>query len=226
MRSRDPDRAAGRYWVTYKADGTRYMLLLMNYGAYVIGRDFEVQRVEVRFPACFRNDTSTANPGVPHHMTLLDGEMVIDHDPETNQYIRKCLVYDLVIHQGQSWMELPWKQRFAKLQEIISVRNYEKTKIDKHEWPFEYRYAEEPFDVQAKMFWCMGQVEGIVKTIPKLLHECDGFIFQAYEDQYQIGTHEELLKWKYPHMNSVDFRFRQSPGHARIVFTESDILLV
>lgn len=188
------------------------MLLLMQYGVFVINRDFEFQRVEQRFPLGFKNDGSTANPGIPHHLTLLDGEMVIDHDPETNQYTRKYLVYDLVLHQGQSWMHLPWKQRFAKLQDIVNVRNSEKMKIEKHQWPFEYQYHQEPFGVEAKMFWCMGQVEGIVKTISRLRHECDGFIFQAYEDKYQVGTHEELLKWKYPHMNSVDFRFRRSEG--------------
>jgi len=214
-----------RYWVTYKADGTRYMLLLMRHGAYLISRDFELQRIELRFPIEFKNDKFTVNPAVPHHMTLLDGEMVIDFNKEKNQYIRKYLVYDLVLHQGQSWMGFPWKQRFAQLQEIVNMRNYEKAKIEKQEWPFEYSYADEPFGVEAKMFWCMGQVEGIVKTIPRLLHECDGFIFQAYEDKYQIGTHEELLKWKYPHMNSVDFRFRQTKNGGEVYLLRRNEIL-
>jgi mRNA-capping enzyme len=41
--------------------------------------------------------------------------------------------------------------------------------------------------------------------IPKLSHEADGLIFQGWEDPYVPRTHEGLLKWKYAHMNSVDF---------------------
>lgn len=32
-----------RYWVTWKADGTRYMLLLLKFGAYLIDRAGEVR---------------------------------------------------------------------------------------------------------------------------------------------------------------------------------------
>ena len=183
------------------------MLLLMKHGVYVINRGFEFQRVEMRFPISFKIDNTTVNPGIPHHMTLLDGEMVIDHDQERGTYTRKYLVYDLVIYQGHSWMSLPWKQRFAQLSEIVHLRNSEKAMITKKQSAFDYQYRDEPFEVEAKMFWCMGQVEGIVKTIPTLKHECDGFIFQAYWDNYKVGTHKELLKWKYAHMNSVDFRY-------------------
>ena len=30
---------------------------------------------------------------------------------------------------------------------------------------------------------------------------------QGWDDPYVPRTHEGLLKWKYPEMNSVDFRF-------------------
>ena len=38
---------AKRYWVTWKADGTRYMLLLTNWGAYLMDRACDVRRVQV-----------------------------------------------------------------------------------------------------------------------------------------------------------------------------------
>lgn len=190
------------------------MLLLMEYGAFLINRDFEFQRVEQRFPIEFKMDNIITNPGIPHRMTLLDGEMVIDYDREKSLYTRKYLVYDLVLHNGENWMDYPWKQRFAMIEEIVGVRNQERAEIEKGESRFVYRYRDEPFKVEAKMFRCLGQIEEIVRTIPTFLHECDGFIFQAYLDKYQIGTHEELLKWKYPHMNSVDFRFIKNQSNS------------
>lgn len=33
------------------------------------------------------------------------------------------------------------------------------------------------------------------------------FLFQGWDDPYVPRTHEGLLKWKYPEMNSVDFLF-------------------
>lgn len=37
--------------------------------------------------------------------------------------------------------------------------------------------------------------------------ETDGFNYQGWDDPYVPRTHEGLLKWKYPEMNSVDFLF-------------------
>ena len=40
-----------RYWVTWKADGTRYMLLIMRLGTYLVDRSFKVRRLQVQaFP--------------------------------------------------------------------------------------------------------------------------------------------------------------------------------
>ena len=36
-----------RYMVTWKADGTRYMLLIMMSGTYLVDRSFKVRRVQV-----------------------------------------------------------------------------------------------------------------------------------------------------------------------------------
>jgi mRNA-capping enzyme len=44
----------------------------------------------------------------------------------------------------------------------------------------------------------------VEKLIPSLTHESDGLIFQGAEDPYRPGTFEDLLKWKFAHLNSVD----------------------
>lgn len=43
-----------RLRVTWKADGTRYMLVLMRWGTYLIDRKFAIRRVQVRCAAVRR----------------------------------------------------------------------------------------------------------------------------------------------------------------------------
>jgi mRNA-capping enzyme len=51
----------------------------------------------------------------------------------------------------------------------------------------------------------------LTNLIPKLLHESDGLIFQDWEDSYEPLTCPDLLKWKYSHLNSVDFKLEAKP---------------
>ena len=57
------------YYVTWKADGTRYMVVLMQDGVYLINRSFEVRRVQMHFPKHFNPKTGESKG--PHHMTVL-----------------------------------------------------------------------------------------------------------------------------------------------------------
>ena len=45
----------------------------------------------------------------PHHITLLDGEMVVDEDIVTVQRKRRYLAYDLMLLNGKSIIDLPFK---------------------------------------------------------------------------------------------------------------------
>ena len=38
-------------------------------------------------------------------------------------------------------------------------------------------------------------------------HESDGVIIQPWRAPYLAGTDGQVLKWKFPHLNSVDFKF-------------------
>lgn len=70
-----------RYRVTWKADGTRYMLFISLQGTYLIDRSGNVARVQMRFPTKVQKGPRVDYPvGPPHRYTLLDGEMVMDHD--------------------------------------------------------------------------------------------------------------------------------------------------
>lgn len=38
------------YYATWKADGTRYMMMISREGVYLIDRNFRFRRVQLRFP--------------------------------------------------------------------------------------------------------------------------------------------------------------------------------
>nr|CAB3489660.1 unnamed protein product [Digitaria exilis] len=144
-----------------------------------------------------------------HDMTLVDGEMIIDTVPESGLK-RRYLAYDLMALDAVSKTKLPFSERWRMLEdEIIRPRYHEKKQFESgaKSNPF-YKYDMELFSVRRKDFWLLSTVTKLLKEfIPKLCHDADGLIFQGWDDPYVTRTHEGLLKWKYPEMNSVDFLF-------------------
>ncbi|CAA6663422.1 unnamed protein product [Spirodela intermedia] len=195
------------YYATWKADGTRYMMLITTHGCYLIDRKFEFRRVQLRFPSKGGVD------GV-HNYTLIDGEMIIDTIPNTRKMERRYLAYDLMALNGESVVERPFSERWKLLEkEVIEPRNF-----DRRQNPI-YRYDLEPFRVRRKDFWLLSTVTKLLKEfIPALSHDADGLIFQGWDDPYVPRTHEGLLKWKYPEMNSVDFLFEVGSDDRHLLF--------
>ncbi|WMV54864.1 hypothetical protein MTR67_048249 [Solanum verrucosum] len=193
------------YYATWKADGTRYMMLITMDGCFLIDRHFNFRRVQMRFPCRHTNEGLAEKT---HHFTLLDGEMVIDTLPNTQKQERRYLIYDMMALNHVSVIERPFYERWRMIdKEVIGPRNYERQHIYQSRNPY-YRYELEPFRVRRKDFFLLSTVTKLLKEfIPKLSHEADGLIFQGWDDPYVPRTHEGLLKWKYPEMNSVDFLF-------------------
>ncbi|URE20526.1 mRNA capping enzyme, C-terminal domain, partial [Musa troglodytarum] len=201
------------YYATWKADGTRYMMFITNTGCYLIDRNFCFRRVQMRFPL--------KNPAEGFHSgTLIDGEMIIDKIPDAGLK-RRYLAYDLVALNHHSVVKLPFSERWKLLEEeVVRPRNNERKQFE-----FEskghpvYRYDMEPFSVRRKDFWFLSTVAKLLKEfIPRLSHEADGLIFQGWDDPYIPRTHEGLLKWKYPSMNSVDFLFEIGSENRQLLF--------
>jgi mRNA-capping enzyme len=191
------------YMVSWKADGTRYLMLLMHGGVYLIDRAARVRRCQLRMPA----------PNVPpHHRTvhygvLLDGEMVVDAvTPGGPPVDRRFLVYDccaLDSSSGVPTMDAPFIDRWNAVQTAI----YGAKKLYEAEVGPKYRGAAEPFRLRRKDFYGIEKASWLLREfIPRqALHSSDGLIFQPQTEPYRPRTDEHLLKWKDPRLNSIDF---------------------
>ncbi|KAI3930139.1 hypothetical protein MKW98_004891 [Papaver atlanticum] len=204
------------YYATWKADGTRYMMLITSDGCFLIDRNFNFRRVQMRFPMKQTNEGLGRDT---HNLTLLDGEMVIDTLPDTQKKERRYLIYDLMAINSVSIIERPFCERWKMLEkEVIEPRNLERQYIYQSRNPY-YRYDLEPFRVRRKDFWLLSTITKLLQGfIPKLSHEADGLIFQGWDDPYVPRTHEGLLKWKYPEMNSVDFLFEVVDENRQLLY--------
>ncbi|XP_006792685.1 mRNA-capping enzyme [Neolamprologus brichardi] len=184
------------YKVSWKADGTRYMMLINGKNeVYMIDRDNAVFHISnLEFP--FRKE-----PRVHLSNTLLDGEMIID---KVNGHpVPRYLIYDIIKFNGQPVGQCDFNIRLLCIEkEIISPRN-EKMKtgqIDKTKEPYSVR--QKPFyDIHASRKLLEGSFTSQVS------HEVDGLIFQPC-GRYKPGRCDDILKWKPPNLNSVDFRLK------------------
>ncbi|KAK4340978.1 hypothetical protein RND71_039479 [Anisodus tanguticus] len=179
------------YYATWKADGTRYMMLITMDGCYIIDRHFNFRRVQMRFPC---RHTSEGLAEKTHHFTLLDGEMVIDTLPDTQKQERRYLIYDMMALNHVSVIERPFYERWKMIdKEVIEPRNYARQHIHQSRNPF-YRYELEPFRVRRKDFWLLSTVTKLLKGfIPKLSHEADGLIFQVPKSDKSLVVNTEFL---------------------------------
>ncbi|XP_053301483.1 mRNA-capping enzyme isoform X1 [Pleuronectes platessa] len=184
------------YKVSWKADGTRYMMLINGKNeVFMIDRDNSVFHIaNLEFP--FRKD-----PRVHLSNTLLDGEMIIDK--VNGQPVPRYLIYDIIKFNGQPVGQCDFNIRLLCMEkEIISPR-LEKMKqgqIDK---------TKEPFSVRNKPFFDIHAARKLLEGsfTSQVSHEVDGLVFQPC-GRYKAGRCDEILKWKPPNLNSVDFRLK------------------
>ncbi|XP_037938314.1 mRNA-capping enzyme-like [Teleopsis dalmanni] len=186
------------YRVSWKADGTRYMMLINK-------RD-EIYFFD-RNNSCFQvhNLTFLKAGNLLEHLenTLLDGEMVIDK--HQGQNIPRFLIYDIIKLGNEEIGRQPfYPDRLRCIKKKIIDPRYEaicRGVINR---------TEEPFSVRNKDFWDINQAGALLgEKFAKLLsHEPDGLIFQPSRDPYNAGVCPNVLKWKPSDMNSVDFRLK------------------
>lgn len=181
------------YKVSWKADGTRYMMLVKDKDEiYFFDRDNSCFKVE--------NLTFFKRDLTEHlHNTLLDGEMVIDKF--NGQSFPRYLVYDIVYLDNEHVGYKTFSERMKLIIEQVIQPRQEATKRGM------IHRESESFGVRVKDFWDVTQAKSLLseKFAKQLSHEPDGLIFQPKLDPYVCGRCDEVLKWKPSEQNSVDF---------------------
>lgn len=184
------------YKVSWKADGTRYMMLIDGEDeVYFADRDNCVYKV-TGLSFLHRKEKR------PIKDTVLDGEMVIDVVNE--QKYPRFLIYDIIRYEGAEVGKCDFGTRLTCIEkEIVGARNTYITQgvIDK---------TKEPFSIRKKEFWDVSEAGKLMghEFQSKLAHEPDGLIFQPGRDPYKAGRDDTVLKWKPASMNSVDFKLK------------------
>ncbi|CAF2614373.1 unnamed protein product [Rotaria sp. Silwood2] len=183
------------YMVSWKADGTRYMMLIEDENKiYMFDRDNNVFEIShLRFPK---------DPECTSHLTntLIDGELVIDN--VNGMKVPRYLIYDVVVYENENVGKKPFRERLDIIRRlIVDVRNKAITKglIDR---------SLDPFSIRNKDFWDLSTVHKLVgaKFQAQIAHEVDGLIFQPELDPYIPGRSPRVLKWKED--NTIDFRLK------------------
>ncbi|XP_048350587.1 mRNA-capping enzyme isoform X1 [Sphaerodactylus townsendi] len=155
------------YKVSWKADGTRYMMLIDGKDeVYMVDRDNSVFHVSnLEFP--FRKDLR-----IHLENTLLDGEMIIDK--VNGQIVPRYLIYDILKFNGQPVGDCDFNIRLSCIEKEIIFPRRDKMKtgqIDK---------AQEPFSVRNKPFFDIFAAKKLLEGnfAKEVSHEVDGLIFQ------------------------------------------------
>jgi mRNA guanylyltransferase len=134
-----------------------------------------------------------------HDDTLLDGELVIDTLSNGDKKLR-YMVFDLIALDGENLSAKPFDKRIGRFHEFVQkpLNNLLK------QFPQEREHL--PLEIMPKKLEKPYGLEDIFNIIPTLQHGNDGLVFTAKDCLYKSGTDEQILKWKPPYENTLDFK--------------------
>ncbi|PNS17422.1 hypothetical protein CAC42_7105 [Sphaceloma murrayae] len=140
-----------------------------------------------------------------HTETLADGELVLDTYPDGHT-IRRYMVFDCLALDGQSIMHRTLDKRLGIFRSNVLRPQEELFR------KFPDEKQQQPFEVIMKQMEKGYGIEMMLKDVlPKLTHGNDGLVFTCRTTPYQAGTDPNILKWKPPHENTIDFRLQLGP---------------
>ena len=181
------------YWVSYKSDGVRYLMVFVriddkNY-CILIDRKMDCHLVKM-----------TAATKLFESGTVLDGEIVENRETKQSEFI----VYDATIVCGRSLIQEPHSTR---LEAAMTVANH-------------VRFTSVP--VRIKLFYPLRDFRDYVQdVVGTITHGIDGYIFTPEDSWVRSGTHYKMFKWKEHISNTVDFHVEYHRKRRRYILRVS-----
>ncbi|KAL0266154.1 UNVERIFIED_CONTAM: hypothetical protein PYX00_011870 [Menopon gallinae] len=171
------------YLVCEKSDGVRALLYICTVNqrsfGFFLDRKNTFYRLESTFPRI--------------ESTLFDGEVVVDSEGESK--VRHFLICDAMLFGGRNITDLTHIERLS------------------HALKFTRIYSAEgacgALKISVKEMQKAYGLHCVYMEQHKLKHGSDGLIFTPTSAPYRSGTAPKLLKWKPPHLNSVDFAIKR-----------------
>ncbi|CAF9905405.1 MAG: hypothetical protein GOMPHAMPRED_003160 [Gomphillus americanus] len=187
------------YYVCEKSDGIRCLMYLTSNTehqemVFLIDRKNDYYLVpELHFP---RMEDVAAF----HVDTIVDGELVNDLEKD-GSVTMKYLVFDCMVLDGQPLLDRILDKRLGYFRERVHkpfVRCFEEFPEDRAHLPFyvDFKHMERSYGLQVVFD----------EILPNLPHGNDGLIFTNRNTPYHPGTDPNIVKWKPPDENSIDFR--------------------
>ncbi|KAI9347549.1 mRNA-capping enzyme subunit alpha [Pilaira anomala] len=196
------------FFVAEKSDGIRCLALLTVNNrkepeVYLFDRksNFHVVR-NFRFPIpsdptfqkCLKN-------------TIIDGEFVLDKEPDGSTQL-KFLLFDCLCIEEKVLVSRGLMSRLGYLRTDVIKPHQEMVKKNPSlakRLPFIVEFKEQQFTHHLDIVFN--------EIIPNLKHGNDGLIFTSVNAPYVMGTCNKMLKWKPLNENSVDFKVKLNfPG--------------
>ncbi|KAJ7775028.1 mRNA capping enzyme, catalytic domain-containing protein [Mycena metata] len=186
------------FWVCEKSDGLRVLLFVntdptsRSQTVYLIDRNNNYYELQGLF---FPNATQ-----LPLLDTIVDGELVYDVDPRTKQETLRFLAFDCLVVDGQNIMARPLDKRYARLKSFF-FQPFDKMKKD-----HSHVTKTHPFDIRVKKVEFSYSAQQVFADMANLQHGSDGLIYTCVNAPYTPATDDNILKWKPPSENSIDFK--------------------
>ncbi|KAH9180512.1 mRNA capping enzyme [Lactarius sanguifluus] len=205
------------YWVCEKSDGIRVLLVVLTnldtseQIVCIVDRHNIYREISGLFFPHYEH------PERPLRSTVLDAELVIDVDPRTKRETLRLLCFDCLVVDNANVMSKTLDKRYYRLKEYVS-KPYAKMLRD-----HPHMVESQPFDIQVKEVNFSYSIDKVFLDIPNLQHGNDGLIYTSVSTPYVPGTDRNILKWKPPSENSIDFKLvlrspTQPDMHAKPIF--------
>ncbi|PFH51739.1 hypothetical protein AMATHDRAFT_74773 [Amanita thiersii Skay4041] len=187
------------YWVCEKSDGIRVLFVILTnqtgQSVFIVDRHNSYRELQGFF---FPHHE---NPLHPLGNTVVDGELVLDVDPLTKRGTLRFLAFDCLVVNDQNVMPKPLDKRYGRLKEWFH-KPYAKMLRD-----HPHVAKDHPFEIKVKDIHMAYHADEVFSIdIPSLQHGNDGLIYTRVGTPYSPGTDTNILKWKPPSENSIDFK--------------------